>query len=158
MFAPVQAVDIQSDRFTQSCLTLCDPQTVACQTLQSMELYRQEYWIRLTFPLPGIFPILGLNLGLPHCRQILYRLSYQGSPIYTLVVNYIIVVGKILYNENETAPKVVKPLFLAFTLILIQQTFHRYLRYWVNAFQVQCTFRAICPCICVCVLTPVSTH
>ena len=27
----------------------------------------------------GIFPTQALNLGLPHCRQILYRLSYQGS-------------------------------------------------------------------------------
>ena len=24
----------------------------------------------------------GLNLGLPHCRQMLYRLSHQGSPMY----------------------------------------------------------------------------
>ena len=30
--------------------------------------------------LQGIFPIQGLNPGLPHCRQILYQLSYQGSP------------------------------------------------------------------------------
>ena len=29
----------------------------------------------------GIFPTQGLNPGLPHCRQILYQLSYQGSPI-----------------------------------------------------------------------------
>ena len=29
--------------------------------------------------LQGIFPTQGLNLGLPHCRQILYRLSHQGS-------------------------------------------------------------------------------
>ena len=28
----------------------------------------------------GIFPTQGLNLGLPHCRQILYRLSHQRSP------------------------------------------------------------------------------
>ena len=27
-----------------------------------------------------IFPAQGLNLGLPHCRQILYCLSHQGSP------------------------------------------------------------------------------
>ena len=26
-----------------------------------------------------IFPTQGLNPGLPHCRQILYRLSHQGS-------------------------------------------------------------------------------
>ena len=30
--------------------------------------------------LQGIFPNQGLNPGLPHCRQILYQLSYQGSP------------------------------------------------------------------------------
>ena len=27
-----------------------------------------------------IFPTQELNQGLPHCRQILYQLSYQGSP------------------------------------------------------------------------------
>ena len=30
--------------------------------------------------LQGIFPTQGLNPGLPHCRQILYLLSHQGSP------------------------------------------------------------------------------
>ena len=29
--------------------------------------------------LQGIFPTQGLNRGLPHCRQILYQLSHQGS-------------------------------------------------------------------------------
>ena len=29
--------------------------------------------------LQGIFPTQGLNLGLLHCRQILYYLSYKGS-------------------------------------------------------------------------------
>ena len=31
----------------------------------------------------GIFPTQGLNLGLPHCKWILYHLSHQGSPTYT---------------------------------------------------------------------------
>ena len=31
--------------------------------------------------LQGIFPTQGSNPGLPHCMQILYQLSYQGSPI-----------------------------------------------------------------------------
>ena len=31
--------------------------------------------------LQGIFPTQGLNLGLLHCRQILYHLSYLGSPL-----------------------------------------------------------------------------
>ena len=30
--------------------------------------------------LQGIFPTQGLNPSLPHCRQILYQLSCQGSP------------------------------------------------------------------------------
>ena len=36
------------------------------------------------FLLQGIFPTQGLNPGLPHCRQMLYRLSHQGSfnPFY----------------------------------------------------------------------------
>ena len=32
------------------------------------------------FLLQGIFPTQGLNPGLPHCSQILYHLSQQGSP------------------------------------------------------------------------------
>ena len=31
--------------------------------------------------LQGIFPTQGLHPGLPHCRQILYHLSHQGSPM-----------------------------------------------------------------------------
>ena len=30
--------------------------------------------------LQGIFLTQGLNLGLPHCRQIIYHLSHQGKP------------------------------------------------------------------------------
>ena len=32
------------------------------------------------FLLQRIFPTQGLNPGLPHCRQMLYRLGHQGSP------------------------------------------------------------------------------
>ena len=31
--------------------------------------------------LQGIFPTQEMNRGLLHCRQILYQLSYQGSPV-----------------------------------------------------------------------------
>ena len=34
------------------------------------------------FLLQGIFPTQGLNPGLPHCRQTLYHLSHQGSPVW----------------------------------------------------------------------------
>ena len=39
------------------------------------------------FLLQGIFPTQGSNLGLLHCRQILYQLSYEGSPfiLYTYI-------------------------------------------------------------------------
>ena len=30
----------------------------------------------------GIFPAQELKLGLPHCRQILFPLIYQGSPVF----------------------------------------------------------------------------
>ena len=33
------------------------------------------------FLLLGIFLTQGLNLGLLHCRQILYQLSHQGSQV-----------------------------------------------------------------------------
>ena len=33
--------------------------------------------------LQGIFPAQGLRPGLPHCRRILYQLSYMGSPTGT---------------------------------------------------------------------------
>ena len=36
--------------------------------------------------LQGIFPTQGLNPGLLHCRLILYRLSYKGSPFFDWVV------------------------------------------------------------------------
>ena len=34
----------------------------------------------MPFLLQGIFPTQGSNPGLLHCRQMLYRLSHQGSP------------------------------------------------------------------------------
>ena len=36
--------------------------------------------------LQGIFPTQGSNPGLLHCRQVLYRLSHQRSPILYIVV------------------------------------------------------------------------
>ena len=49
-------------------------------TVQSMEFSRQEYWRGSLSLLQGISPTQGSNPGLPHCRQILYQLSHQGSP------------------------------------------------------------------------------
>ena len=38
--------------------------------------------------LQGVFLIQGSNLGFPHCRQILYHLSHQGSPEIMIVSIY----------------------------------------------------------------------
>ena len=37
------------------------------------------------FLLQGIFPSQELNLGLLLCRQILYQLSYKGSPFSSMI-------------------------------------------------------------------------
>ena len=52
----------------------------ACQTSLSMEFSRPEYWSGWPFPSPGGLPNPGIEPRLPHCRWILYQLSYQGSP------------------------------------------------------------------------------
>ena len=63
-------------KVSQLCPILCDP----------LGLYSpwnspsQNTGVGSRSLLQGIFPTQGLNLGLPHCRQILYQLSHQGSP------------------------------------------------------------------------------
>ena len=39
------------------------------------------------FLLQGIFPTQGLNPGLPHCKQTLYHLNHQGSPLERIRTN-----------------------------------------------------------------------
>ena len=50
----------------------------------SMGFTRQEYWSGLPSLLQGIFLKQGSNLGLLNCRQVLYHLSYQGSPRFMI--------------------------------------------------------------------------
>ena len=58
------------------------PWTVACQAPLSMEFSRQVGCHPL---LQGIFLTQGPNSGLLHCRQILCRLSHQGSQVASLL-------------------------------------------------------------------------
>ena len=56
----------------------------------SMGFCRQEYWSGLPFPSPGDLPNPEMEPSLPHCRQILYRLSHQKSPpiyMFTFIKN-----------------------------------------------------------------------
>ena len=67
---------------TQYCPTLCDPRDCSPPgpfihgILQARIL---EWGCHALFQ--GIFPIQGLNPGLSHCRQIVYRLSHQEAQI-----------------------------------------------------------------------------
>ena len=54
--------------------------TAAHQAPLFMRLSRPEHWSGCHFLLQGIFLTQGSNPGLPHCRQMLYHLSHQGSP------------------------------------------------------------------------------
>ena len=47
------------------------------------------------FLLQGIFPTQESNLGLPHCRQTLYRLSHQASH-YKMLQHY----KKVAFNKG----------------------------------------------------------
>jgi len=67
-------------KVAQSCLTLCDPMEI----LQARILFStpcnspgQNTGVGNLSLLQGIFPTQGLNPGLPHCRWILYQLSYK---------------------------------------------------------------------------------
>ena len=68
---------------SQWCLTLCDPMyysTMYYQLLCPWDFPDKNTGVGCHFLLQGLFTTWGLNPGLPHCRQILYQLSYQGSP------------------------------------------------------------------------------
>ena len=65
----------------QSYSTLCDP--VDCSPPGSSvheDAPGKNTGVGCHALLQGIFPSEGLNPGLPHCRQIFYYLSHQGSP------------------------------------------------------------------------------
>ena len=61
---------------TKLCPTLATPWTVAGQSPLSMGFSRQEYWSGLPLSPPGDLPDPGIEAESPHCRQIVYQLSY----------------------------------------------------------------------------------
>ena len=65
---------------TRSCPTLCDP--INCRSGSSVHgiLQVKNTGMGCHALLQRIFPTQGSNPCLPHCRWILYQLSYQGSP------------------------------------------------------------------------------
>ena len=66
------------------CLTPCD--TVDTRRLCPWDFPGKNAGVGCLSLLQGIFPTQGLNPGLQHCRQILYCLSHQGSPVLLLLL------------------------------------------------------------------------
>ena len=60
------------------------PWSIAHQAPLSMGFPCKNIGVGCHFLLQGIFPTLGLNPGLLHCRKTLYRLSHKGSS-YTVI-------------------------------------------------------------------------
>ena len=74
---------------------LWPPWTIAHQTSLSMEFSRQEYWGGSHFLLQGIFLNQRWNIGLLHCRHILYHLSHQESLYFPLI-------GKMAFETHDS--------------------------------------------------------
>ena len=64
----------------QSCLTLCDPWTVAYQVSLSLGFSRQEYWSGLAFPSPGDLPHPGIEPGSPGLAGVFFPTVPPGKP------------------------------------------------------------------------------
>ena len=68
--------------------TLATPWTVACQASLSVGFSRQEYWTGFPFFSPRDFPNLGIKPRSAGWGQILYLLSYKGSPIVLIALDF----------------------------------------------------------------------
>ena len=74
---------------TQSCPTLCNPMDCSPpgSSVHIIPSQGKNTGMGSHSLLQGIFLTQALNPGLLHCRQILYRLSYQGSPALRKTIN-----------------------------------------------------------------------
>ena len=76
----LQKEEVKESEVAQLCSTLCDPMDSPCtKLLRPWDFLGKSTGVGCHFLFQGIFPIQGSNPGLPHCRQMLYRLRHQGS-------------------------------------------------------------------------------
>ena len=68
--------------FAQSCPTFCDPTdcSLAGSSVHGSFQAGVLEWVTTSIS-RGSWISQGSNPDFPHCRQMLYRLSYQGSPL-----------------------------------------------------------------------------
>ena len=85
---PAMYHEVKWSEVAQSCLTLCDPMdcSLSGPSIHGIFQARVLEWIAISFS-RGSSRTQGSNPGLPHCRQTLYCLSHQGSPIRPLKCN-----------------------------------------------------------------------
>ena len=74
------------------------PWTVAHQVPLSMDFSGKNTGVNSHALLQGIFPIQGLNSGLPYCRQIFYHLSIRPDTMELLGEN----IGRTLFDVNHS--------------------------------------------------------
>ena len=93
---------------TQSCPTLCDPMDCSLPgSSVHVDSPGKNTQVGCHAFLQGIFPTQGSNLGLPHCRWILYHLSQQGSPdiwftdIFLQSIAYLFLLLTVSFTEQK---------------------------------------------------------
>ena len=101
----------------QSCPTFCYSWTIAHQAPLSLGILQPRIveWVAMSSsPTQGSYPVL------PHCRQILYHLSQQGSPFhsYSLIINLINNYLQIIYLQSPLPME-----HLSLVYIFVSETF-----------------------------------
>ena len=120
-------------KVTQSCLTLWNPMDYTNHGIL------QNTGLGSFSLLQGIFLTQELNQGLPHCRQILYQLSYEGSPAtwYGLqefgATKFLVSLSLVSLVPCQWSPN----------LISIPSPFSRLAQYW--SFYLECSFSHLLP-------------
>ena len=94
----LQCMKVKSESEVQLCPTSSDPMDYSLPGSSVPGIFQARVleWVAIAFSkdsgvgsyslLQGIFLTQGLNLGLLHCRQILYCLSHKESPLFSRVI------------------------------------------------------------------------
>ena len=121
---------VQFSSVAQSCLTLCNPWTVACQAPPSMGFSRQEYWSGLPFPSPGDLPDPGIEPKSPSLQADALPSEPPGKPQKSIRKRKYIYSMYCIYRYHKFTSSVYKMNHLSVpTLILpymIQNTVYMY--------------------------------